>query len=284
MKKHILVLFLLVFGLGRSANSQEIYQYLFKQFNESENLYVINEKGYEIELTSTGGEKFSFISLVKKYFPEKNIVITTEEEYNNLKGKADFFHISISNISTYRYGTASQLGNKDYDGIFIKQGKYNGSINKRNSLYFYVLNLTEIFKGILPERLEYGMSNLAYITKTYKTGFRSSYYYKVEDYKEYLKTHTLYLLKSQLNEENAKNPASIKKLYNYNFKIVSDEELMDAIKTKKDKVIYLEPLGGAYSRAVYLQTTKGKLLVTTYGWIPPITLSKRSFKVLFEKE
>ena len=262
-------------------HAQPLDKVLNKEFLEAKELYLLDTEMTSVSMATSDGRTFTFEELVRENWPGKKVIKITPSKYDQLRQKNKKFHIYLA-VFTSQSGSIVHM-TKAYDGILIQKGKV-GNTSRSKYLYFLSVNMDEISKGILAERMIYAVRNLRDILNNYKDNdYRNSYLYKVKDYKEYLKSHTLYLRRSELYEDKLNTRESISKLYPYDFEIVSDEEWMEAIMTKKENVLYLEHLGWGTSREVDVRTTQGELLITSFGWIPPIRLSRRNFRILFSK-
>lgn len=260
--------------LSHALKAQVIYGERCKRFLNAEELYVLDEDYNNVELTTSDGRKFTFYEIVKETWSNKKVIKIDFESYVKLKNAGDKFYISIENWPT-RHG---DFKTGDIYVIRIEAGRLKFTARL---LYRMAINFEEMQEGILSERLIYGVQNIKSMLENYQDGsYRHKGVYKFKEYKQYFKENTLYLRKDQL-ELKYEDPAKIQKAYPYNFKIVTDDEWREVVKSGKEGVLYIDMVKTTanWTKAINIyHAQSGKLIIGSYGGITVGLLGKVALK------
>lgn len=235
-----LVLWLCTFVLSAKfshSHAQGIIGIKNEEFFNVDELFLLDNEDNTLELTTSNGDKFTFEQLVRKTWPEKKIIKITREKYNLLDNIEERFYITIATrrIDVYLISN-NRMTMGNIRRVEIERGKTEGL----GVLFYIAINWKDIKEGILSERLIYSVQNLKLMLDNYKdNSVRNRGFYRLGDYKKYLTSNTLYLRQSKLST-NLRTDKALKKRYPYKFKIVSDEEWVEAIKNRTEGILYLD--------------------------------------------
>lgn len=263
------------------VNGQIIKVNLCEEFLEAKELYVFDNKANTSTFTTSGGEQKTFLKLVEENWSDKKIILVDSDVYDKKKIVKSLFHISISTFEVSKNG--AQVSG--IDGIILQKGK--SGRDPKKTLYWMNINYKEISEGVLSERLNYAVKNMKMMLDNYEDkSFRNGYVYKKEGFEDLLKTNTLYFRKSNLKQE-LQSESALKRHYSNKCQIVSNEEWAEAVKIKKEGVLFIELIRGGRYTAIDIYTAKdGELIIASYGWISPMgnyIIDQRFFKKLFQK-
>lgn len=234
-----------------------------EEFVESKEIYLLINELDTMEYTSSNGDVFTFETLVRENWPDKKLIKMNSEEYRKQKDVKNKFYITL---------LSKNFGDRDntvrfIEGINIQKGRTGNWARNSNRVYWVHVNLSEIREGVLAERLVFATQSLRDILYSYdKKNFRGVYTYKSGDYKDYLNTDTLYLRKSSLKEE-LRDSDAVEQLYSSNFKIVSNFEWEEAIKERREHVLFLEIIRNDNFTSIDVYSAKeGKIIISSYPW------------------
>lgn len=246
---------------------------LCKKFLEAKELYLINSPFNTIEFTTGNGRMFTFEQLVQENWPSKKIIKIDQEEFNDLKHRGQKFHIAFTTWIVTKNGTTGDGG--ALTGISIQRGKV--AYLQSDHLFWFLLPVTELKKGIAPERLIYSVENIRKMLENYDD--KSIYgdgIYKCADYKQVLKSDTLYVKENDLSYYD-QTSEFLKTKYPYPFKIVTDEQWLKAVSESRPNVLFVDyfrsgdaPLpnggwaNGIYNAANIYQAKGGRLIIARY--------------------
>lgn len=214
---------------------------------------------------TSNGDSISLLSLVTKYWPNKKVIYIDENQYNMRDDVSKLFHISIYqyDISYSNPGMGVYISDFWY-GVIVQRGKTGRHTSK--ALYGIILNYPEIENNILAERLEYSVKSLQDVLYHFKDGDQGRGSYKTEYIREILSTCTLYVKQSQL-ESSISEPQGFAGAYKYDFKIVTDEEWAEVVRSSKANSAFIEFIGNEYGGTIIYKADDGKLLAQRYPWI-----------------
>ncbi|KAA9326048.1 hypothetical protein F0P94_16660 [Adhaeribacter soli] len=252
----------------------QIDKKLCKAFLEASELYLINTPFNSVKLTTGNGRTFTFEQLVQENWPSKKIIQIDEQDFNKLKNRNQKFHITITNwiVTTTDPNYAGAL-----TGLAIQRGKTG--YYQTDHLFWLLLPLDELKKGVVPERLIYAVENIRKILESSDdNSIFGNGFYKSADYKQILKSDTLYVKESHLSYY-FNSPELVKKNYPYPFKIVNDEQWLKAIVESKPNVLFVDyvrsgniPLSnggwavGDRNAINIYQAKNGRLIISLYPW------------------
>ena len=233
-----LILVLTVIFIG-NLQALSIKRSLCEEFRNHDKIYIIDDDFNSKTFTSKKGEKFSFVSLVKKTWPKKEAILLSSKDYNKLDGVGQKFFITATIIKGVNYFKDSiRIG-----GAVVQKGSFGLSPFK--VAVWINTNLDDIYKGILAERLIYAVQNAHDIIEGNPENYHNTLaYYKLNDLEDYLTENTLYIQKQKLSKKLLQNPEKIKKLYPYKIKIVSEEEWREAITGRLNGVLFADLIDG----------------------------------------
>ncbi len=266
MKNKLSILIILIFFVSPFSYSQKIRsKKIVKEFNNSNKLYVLKSDYNNKKLHTYNEDEFSFIDLVRVTWNNKDIIEINENDYNDLNDIKNNFFISITNINVTKHSGSVVVASQN--SIIIQKGKVvNNDPSPNKVIYLYPINIDEINKGILPNRMQYSVTNLKYLLDNYDDNSkRDITSYKSEGYKNILKENTLYVRESKINDK-LKNLDKLKKVYKYKIKLVNDYEWEEAVKTNKKGVVFIDYVSSNNYVNIY-NAYNGKLIIGSVGVI-----------------
>jgi len=256
----ILLNVLSIFFIPGLALSQGINPDVCKEFLNTSRIYLIENNANSKTLTTSSGQEFTFKDEVKKSWPDKEIIEIDAKEYNKLKDVNNAFHLSISTFTVESPKFTSSISL-----IILQKGKTGR--NPKKTAASININLLDILNGIVSERLIYGLTSLKELVANHDDGsFRTPYFYKKADYKNYLSQDTLYIIKSTLSSK-LQNEKSVKAVFPYKFRLVTEEEWKLAITEKREKVLFIEIIrAGHYTGIDVYSASSGRMIFGSYPW------------------
>ena len=262
-----LILFFLTCFLAlimKPVNAQLLNPKFYKEFLASNELYLINSPFNSHKLTTGNGRTFTFEQLIKENWPSKKIINIDEEDYINLKNRSKKFHVRI-----YSYEITQGMDSRGtYDVFAIQKGRTG--YYQSDKLCWFLVSLYELQRGVAPERLIYTVNAVRkMIENDDEKSIKDYGFYKSSDYKEILKSDTLYVKHGDLDGWVA-IPEILQKVYPYPVKMVESEEWLKAISEARPNILFVDYVRGGgvsfYNAANVYRAKDGKLIIASYPW------------------
>jgi hypothetical protein len=89
----------------------------------------------------------------------------------------------------------------------------------------------------------------------------------------------LFIKKYEL-EEKLQSEEAIAKIYPYPFKLVTHEEHVEAIKERRENVLFIENIGGNLAAIDIYSASEGRLIISTAGWLNYHYMNEKFFEKL----
>src|SRR5690606_453208 len=105
-----------------TMEAQPLNKNMRAEFRAAPDLSVTDFANNTRQLTTSSGEVISFVDLVRKNWPEKNVVLIDRKEYDKMKGVGKVFYISLLSFRLMQDGSE----HSSMDGIGVKRGKLDG--------------------------------------------------------------------------------------------------------------------------------------------------------------
>jgi len=263
---------MLVSAIIYTADAQVLNERRCKAFRDSPQLYVLDRPINTQEVTTSTGEVITFLEVVKKTWPDKEVTYIDELEYEKLPDVRSLFFITLDGQTRLEslersVGNAGMTSTRtrlySFEYMVLQRGVTK--LDKDRYVHVVYLDITGIFKGTVPERLEYAVSTMKEQTDLPFTGVRDKHTYRSDDLSSILAQNTLYINENKLSEKY-RDGSRLRKEYPYKFKIVPYLELMAIISRKEEGVLYIEEISFIDISAVHVRLASTGRLV--YGGYP----------------
>jgi len=269
-----------------NASAQKVNEVLINEFNASPTLYVLDRVGNKLQLTTGSGEIVSFLQLVEETWPDKEVKLISETDYNTLPDVKTLFHITIEGKTTtvnyerpIGHTKFTSTRSKSYSWEYVHLQKGKTAMDAKRSVSLTYLDWRSIQRGELPERLGFAISTLRDMTTIPIYGSTAKSIFQSNDFSSLLKTRTLYIQTKDI-PELWQTQENLESVYPYPCKPVGDSELQQAIIDHDENVLYLEEFDFGDASSFEIRETKtGRLVYRAY----PVGGMTRSVFIIYKR-